>query len=180
MTNINTTAIELLEKVYGFRLPQIMQADFSGLLDKQSKTLGRALESEELNEFFCQEFIANLSPYELTAINFEKEFVNTEKERLHCRATIKHHGNFQEISGTGNGTLNALANAFKQCCGIEIEVVDYLQHGLTKGTHALAASYIEIADKQGTHIWGVGIDSDCTLSAIRALLSAVNRELRDI
>lgn len=179
MINIDHSAIEILEKHYGFRMPPTMQTNFSALLEQHSKNLGHTLNPDELNDFFCQEFIENQTPYELTAINFEKEFVNTDKERLRCRATIKHNGKVQEIVGTGNGTLNALGNAFKQYYGITLEVADYLQHGLTKGTHALAASYIEIANSQGEHIWGVGIDSDCTLSAIRALLSAVNRAQRD-
>jgi|GEM_PF-3637779 len=178
MNNINRTAIETLEKSYGFRLPHTMQENFSKVLAQQSNAIGHSLDSEELNDFFCQEFIENINPYELTAINFEKEFVNTEKERLRCRANIKHHGKAQEIIGTGNGTLNALANAFKQYYGIKIEIIDYLQHGLTKGTHALASSYIEIVHKNNHHIWGVGIDSDCTLSAIRALLSAINRSTK--
>lgn len=178
MKKINHFAVKTLYNNYGFRLPENMQVEFSQLLEKHSHEVGHSLNPEELNRFFCQEFIENLHPYELTAINFEKEFVNTERERLICRTTIKHHNKPQEIVGVGNGALNALANAFKQHYGIELEVVDYLQHGLTKGIHALAASYIEVFNKQGQHIWGVGIDSDCTLSAIRALLSAVNRSQR--
>lgn len=175
---MHNTAIEILEKNHGFRLPQTMQVNFIALLEQRSKSLGHTLNPDEVNDFFCQEFIENQTPYELTSINFEKEFVNTEKERLRCRATIKHNSKIQEIIGTGNGTLNALGNAFHQYYGIGLEVIDYLQHGLTKGTHALAASYIEIVDTKGQHIWGAGIDSDCTLSVIRALLSAVNRSQR--
>lgn len=164
----------LLKKSSGFRLPRLMAAEFNDLSRKSS----RKFSMEDLNDFFSKEYIENTNPFEITAINFEKEFVNTEQERLKCRATIKYQNQTHEAEGTGNGTLNALANAIKNAFGIELEVADYLQHGLTQGSHAVAASYIQAVNKQGRSFWGVGIDTDCTLSAIRAFLSAVNRSQR--
>lgn len=178
MNTLDNPAAKLIEKTYGFRIPEHMQDEFTQLVTSKSTKVKHDLSAEELNELFCNEYIENLTPFEITAINFEKEFLNTEQERLRCRASIKRLGHNQEVQGVGNGTLNALANAFNVNFDIELEVVDYLQHGLTRGSHALAASYIQLDDKQHRHYWGVGIDSDCTLSAIRALLSALNRSQR--
>lgn len=172
------TLVRLLKKSFGFQLPKRMQGEFTLLAETQTKKLGHPLTADELNEFFCREYIENTTPFEITSINFEKEFVNTEKERLRCRASIKKLDKIQDIEGLGNGTLNALTNAIKTHYGIALEVHDYLQHGLTRGSHALAASYIQLDDKKHNHYWGVGIDSDSTLSAIRALLSALNRSQR--
>jgi len=170
----NPEFIRTLRKSFGFRLPPRMSKEFVELIQLNKKS-SKVISPEEINNFFCKEYIENTTPFELTAINFEKEFVNTEKERLHCHANVKKQGKAVEVDGYGNGALNALANAFKNHYGIEVEVKDYRQHGLTHGSHALAASYILISDKNKNRYWGVGIDSDCTLSAIRALLSAVNR-----
>jgi 2-isopropylmalate synthase len=167
-----------LEKSFGFRLPAIMHDEFNHLVEIDARQQGHALTTDELNDLFCREYIENSCPFEITSINFEKEFVNTDQERLRCHATIKKGGHTQEVEGIGNGTLNALANAFKVHFGIELEVTDYLQHGLTQGSHALAASYIQANTRDGKNYWGVGIDTDSTLSAIRALLSAINREER--
>lgn len=173
MTIDKQSISKTLRKSFGFRLPPSMTNEFAQLIQK--KAGNQNLSPEQLNTIFCQEYIENTTPFELTAINFEKEFINTEKERLRCHLTIKQHGKTQEIDGFGNGALNALANAFKTHYGIEVEVRDYRQHGLTKGSAALASSYILLKDKNENRWWGVGIDSDSTLSAIRALLSAVNR-----
>lgn len=164
----------LLEKTFGFRLPASMAEEFNALASKSRSK--RA--AEDLNNLFCIEYIQNSFPFEITAINFEKEFVNTEQERLRCHVTVKHNHQTQEIEGIGNGTLNALANAFKNTYDIELEIKDYLQHGLTQGSSAVAASYIQASDKQGRFFWGAGIDTDCTLSAIRAFLSTVNRSCK--
>lgn len=173
------TAAATLETAYGFRLPRPVWLEFECLVEERIGQVGHTLVAEEVNDFFCQEYIDNATPFELTAINFEKEFVNTEQERLSCLATIKKAGSKpQEIKGLGNGALNSLVNAFQDHFSVELEVIDYLQHGLTQGSHAFAASYIQVANKNGDIFWGVGIDSDCTLSAVRALLSAINRSLR--
>lgn len=168
---MNHDAALQLEKSFGFRLPIPVRDEFNAMSQTNAST-------DDLNDLFCREYIENTSPFEITAINFEKEFVNTDQERLRCHVTIKHQENPQEVEGTGNGTLNALANAFQVHYGVELEILDYLQHGLTQGSHALAASYIQVVDHQGHIFWGVGIDTDSTLSAIRALLSAMNRSQR--
>lgn len=178
MSTPNHASATLLENTFGFRLPTAMRAEFENLVENSGKQKKHTLNAEELNELFCKEYIDNTAPFELTTINFEKEFVNTEQERLNCVAMVKKDGASQEIRGTGNGTLNALMNAFDTHFDLDLHVIDYMQHGLTQGSHALAASYLQVADQKEHIFWGVGIDSDSTLSAVRALLSAINRSMR--
>lgn len=179
MTNNHPDSADQLERTFGFRLPHTMRTEFNQLIRESAKQHGHTLNSEELHDVFCREYIDNTTPYELSTINFEKEFVNTERERLCCHAVVKKNHKTQEVKGCGNGTLNALLNAFKVHFGVDLEVMDYLQHGLTQGSHAFAASYIQAHDPANKIIWGVGIDSDSTLSAVRAMLSAINRSLRE-
>lgn len=178
MNNNSHNVSLILEQAFGFRLPAPMRQEFDQLIAVKTNQAGHTLNPEELNDIFCQEYINNLHPFELTTINFEKQFVNTPEERLCCTATVKKDGQNYEIKGCGNGTLNALLSAFKTHFGVELEVIDYLQHGLTQGSHSLAASYIQDVNSEGRIIWGVGIDSDSTLSAVRALLSTINRSLK--
>ncbi len=42
----------------------------------------------------------------------------------------------------------------------------------------MAAAYVELAVGERV-LWGVGIDSNTTLSALKAVISAVNRAIRD-
>jgi 2-isopropylmalate synthase len=178
MTANQHDATALLEKTFGFRLPAAMKEEFNSLVAKETTQSGQPLSGEIANDVLCKEYISNNTPFELTTINFEKEFVNTEQERLCCTAVVKKAGETQEIKGFGNGALNALVNAFKTHFELDIEFDDYSQHSLTRGSHALAASYIHATAPHGRIIWGVGIDSDSTLSAVRALLSGINRSLR--
>lgn len=67
-----------------------------------------------------------------------------------------------------SGALSALESA----CGIELDVVDYHEHALRKGTLSQAAAYIECRMPDGKKVYGVGIDDDVATASIRAVLSA--------
>ncbi len=85
-----------------------------------------------------------------------------------------------EISGIGNGPIAAFLNAVSNL-GIEASVMDYVEHTMSVGTDAMAASYVECQvgeDAETQIIWGVGIDSSITTSALKAIISAINRSQR--
>ena len=86
----------------------------------------------------------------------------------------------REVSGIGNGPIAAFLNAVSNL-GIEASVMDYVEHTMSVGTDAMAASYVECQVGEDTEtqiIWGVGIDSSITTSALKAIISAINRSQR--
>ena len=86
----------------------------------------------------------------------------------------------REVSGIGNGPIAAFLNALSNF-GIEASVMDYAEHTMSVGTDAMAASYVECQvgeDAEAQIIWGVGIDSSITTSALKSIISAINRSER--
>ncbi|WEV72701.1 2-isopropylmalate synthase [Bifidobacterium sp. ESL0790] len=86
----------------------------------------------------------------------------------------------REVSGAGNGPLDAFLNALASM-GLVVSVMDYAEHAMTAGTDAMAASYIECqigGEANARIIWGVGIDSSITTSSLKAIISAINRSER--
>ena len=86
----------------------------------------------------------------------------------------------REVSGIGNGPIAAFLNALSNF-GIEASVMDYAEHTMSVGTDAMAASYVECQvgeDAEAQIIWGAGIDSSITTSALKAIISAINRSER--
>ena len=60
-------------------------------------------------------------------------------------------------------------------------VMDYVEHTMSVGTDAMAASYVEcqVGEADDAQIvWGVGIDSSITTSALKSIISAINRSQR--
>ena len=86
----------------------------------------------------------------------------------------------REVSGMGNGPIAAFLNAVSNF-GITASIMDYVEHTMSVGTDAMAASYVEcqIGEEEDTQIvWGVGIDTSIVTSSLKAIISAINRSER--
>ena len=56
--------------------------------------------------------------------------------------------------------------------------MDYSEHTMSSSSTANAACYVEAA--VGSRVlWGIGVDNSTTRAALKAMISAVNRALRD-
>jgi len=86
----------------------------------------------------------------------------------------------REVSGIGNGPIAAFLNAVSNF-GIEASVMDYVEHTMSVGTDAMAASYVECQigeEDDASIVWGVGIDTSIVTSSLKAIISAINRSER--
>jgi 2-isopropylmalate synthase len=57
-----------------------------------------------------------------------------------------------------------------------MEVLDYHEHALGSGTAVRAMAYVCLGFPDGKNRWGAGVDVNIELAAIKAVLSALNRE----
>ncbi len=62
--------------------------------------------------------------------------------------------------------------------GVDLRVLDYSEHTMSSSSTANAACYIEVAIDARV-LWGIGVDDSTTRAALKAMVSAVNRALRD-
>ncbi|KFI68151.1 2-isopropylmalate synthase [Bifidobacterium magnum] len=86
----------------------------------------------------------------------------------------------REISGIGNGPIDAFLNAVATF-GVYARVLDYAEHTMSAGTDAMAASYVECEigqDAEKCVMWGAGVDSSIITSSLKAIISAINRAQR--
>ena len=97
------------------------------------------------------------------------------KDQLQCKAVINNKGNEHHIIGNGTGAVNAFVDAINSHLDLKLSISNYVQHALSKGSDALAASYIELNTKTNKNYWGVGIDNDSIFSTSKAIISALNR-----
>ena len=80
------------------------------------------------------------------------------------------------MSGSGNGPIAALVDAFEQNFEIAIQIRNYHEHAMAAAADATAAAYIE-ADIDGDLVWGVGLHPSIVTASLRAVVNAVNRAL---
>ncbi|HYD25519.1 MAG TPA: 2-isopropylmalate synthase [Croceibacterium sp.] len=162
----------VLEQGQGLKLPKALQADFSRHVQRLADQLGRELNSEDIWQTFQDAYFLNEQAATFQLVDYE-ETRASDGTRLFA-GTIAVDGKRQQVSGRGKGLVSSVLATLGQTFGLEIEVLDYTEHALGKGTDARAATYLECALPDGRTIWGVGIDEDVATASVRAILSAAN------
>ena len=87
---------------------------------------------------------------------------------------VRMDGQERVISGRGNGLISSVVAALEESCGLSIEVADYQEHALRRGSDAQAAAYVECRLADGRTVFGVGIDADVATASVKAVLGAAN------
>lgn len=165
----------LLEKDHGLRLPRRLQIEFSQVVQGIADSSGKEMTSSMIWQTFEQEYLQANQPLVL----LEQRSTPHGQGMQKLSATIRAHGQERLISGIGNGPIAAFTDALQQHCGLAVRVVDYHEHATGAGANATAVSYIEVCLNGGKRsLFGVGINHNIVNASLYALISAVNRALR--
>ncbi len=167
----------LLEKDHGLRLPRRLQIEFSQTVQALADATGKELTSADIWAAFQSDYLQPVEPFRF----IEHRTAPDSQAGGVCKltATICEHGRERLISGKGNGPIDAFTDALNRHCGLDVRVVDYHEHAIGAGADATAVSYVEIRmDGEPNVRFGVGVDSNIVTASLNAVVSAVNRALR--
>ncbi|MEC5198422.1 2-isopropylmalate synthase [Arthrobacter sp. PL16] len=171
----------LLKHEHSLDLPRRAQIEFSGVIQRRTETQGGEVSGAQLWSVFQDEYLPTRADggseawghYELTSVNTD----TAEDGSFKLVATLLVDGVQQRKSSQGNGPIDALLTILSED-GVDVRVLDYTEHALSSGGNARAAAYVECAVGERV-LWGVGIDANTTMAALKAVVSAVNRAIRD-
>jgi len=166
----------VLEKDQSLKLPKRLQADFSRAVQAMADDLGRELNADDIWRCFRETYHIGDVPKRFRLVDYE-ESVASDGTRIFA-GTITVDGEKQRVSGRGKGLVSSILATMRDSFGLELEVLDYSEHALGKGTDAKAAAYVECTSPDGRINWGVGIDEDVATASVRAILSAANGATR--
>ena len=170
----------LLKSDHSLDLPRKLQIEFSRVVQGLTDSEGGEVSSDKLWEIFQDEYLpAPMEKSELKWGRFELKRMKTESEmdgEVKLQIVLRDGDKEVEAFGTGNGPISAFL-AILGAQGVETRLLDYIEHTMSAGGDAQAASYIEL-DVAGKTLWGVGIDSDIATSSLKAVISGVNRAIR--
>ncbi|WP_068077597.1 2-isopropylmalate synthase [Novosphingobium lentum] len=161
----------VLEQDQGLKLPKRMQAHFSRHVQDLADQVGRELHAQDIWDVFQQTYRLN-TPQHFQLIDYE-ETRGTDGTRMFA-GKIAVDGQVQSVSGRGNGLLSSVVATLADSFGVTLDVRDYSEHAMAKGSDARAAAFVECGLPDGSVIWGVGIDEDVATASVRAVLSAAN------
>ena len=164
----------VMDTVYGYKLPKKMQREFADVIQYISEQEGGEVEPQKMMEAFKKEYFENKMPFELVFVDIDDNMANDE---THVSLDFKYNGKAIHSEADGNGPIDAVKLAVKQCVPqVDFSVLDYSEHSLGKGSGAKAAAYIEMRDNRtGKELFGAGDSSNITKATIRAFFSGLNR-----
>ncbi|MDB5440444.1 MAG: 2-isopropylmalate synthase [Caulobacteraceae bacterium] len=165
----------VLEQDKGLKLPKRMQADFSryvqALADRTSRELGAA---DIWGEFEKTYFLSSPQPFDL--IDYQETSAAGGVRRFSGEISL--NGVARHVDGHGNGLMSSVLDALKEGCGVDLDIADYTEHAIGKGSNVQAAAYVEAKTADGRSVFGVGIDADVATASVKAILSAANGAVR--
>lgn len=169
----------IIENQYGFSLPKAMQIEFGEAVKNYCDQKGTEISYEDVYDIFKQEYLDVKGPYMLVSNKFhETTEVNDTSPKAIFDGAIKHNGNEPvEITGKGNGPIDAFFSALATV-GIDgYKFIDYSEHSISVGSDAKAVSYIHLEDKNGKSVFGIGMSHNIIYASLRGILCAINRSI---
>ena len=169
----------LLKNNHALDLPRKLQIEFSAVVQARTDAEGGEVTSDEIWAIFTDEYLPasvdddKWGRFELASTRTSSDMSGVVS--LHTELRVGEES--ITADATGNGPIAAFLNVLAEQ-GIQVKVFDYVEHALSSGGDAQAAAYVECAvgDKR---LWGVGIDADISTASLKAVVSAVNRAVRE-
>jgi 2-isopropylmalate synthase len=162
----------VLEHEFGYSLPKLMHKEIGKIINDVADTKGTELQPDEVHAVFREEYLERTAPITL------RHFKTTERDSdVTCIAAVTIDGVAHDLTGQGNGPIDAFSRALSATALPKFEVLSYAEHSLGKGSEARAVSYIQIKTERGHSLFGAGIDTNIELASIKAIVSALNRAL---
>lgn len=167
----------IMERDHGLELPRRMQIEFSKVVQGISENTGKEVDSTTIREAFDSAFIQANSPLEFI------KHTSTEDEQdeslRFLTAVVNFNGEEVEISGQGNGPVDAFVQAVTKQFAVDFRVVDYHQHATGAGADAQSACYFEVQAGKGETRYGAALHSNIVSASLIAVCSAFNRAVND-
>ena len=162
----------VLEQEFGYQLPKLMHKEIGRVINDLADAKGTELTPEEIHSAFKREYLERTAPLAL------QRFKSAEQDSgVTCTVDLAVDGQVQQLTGAGNGPIDAFVGALSGTALPKFDVVSYVEHSLGRGAEARAISYIQIKMAKGKALFGAGIDTNIELASIKAIVSALNRDL---
>ena len=167
----------IMRTEHKLELPRRLQIEFSQVVQRMTDEEGGEVSAEDMWSVFSAEYLPDpAAPWGRFALKSVKQESDIDGDTT-VDVVLMDAGAEVALTGRGNGPVAAFCDALARH-GVDVRVLDYAEHAMSAGGDAKAASYVECA-VDGKVLWGVGIDPSITTSSLKAIISAVNRAVRD-
>ncbi len=163
----------LMEQQFGVVLPMKMRETFGYEVKSVSDHAHKELKPSEVYKVFEDNYVNIDKPLNIIEHHYK------QIDGIDTTVTVEYNGKTFTSEAHGNGRLDAVSNALKKAIDVDYHIVEYQEHALSKTSQSQAAAYVCIEDnKTGKIVWGVGIHNDIIEASVKALVSAINRNMK--
>ena len=166
----------VMRQAFGYQLPRAMHPEFGALVKAACERAGRELSPQEVFAIFQREYLEILHPYHLLTYRIFEENAGQGQVMVDFEGVIRTHHVNKEVSGRGNGPIDAFFNALRALGLTDYEFVSYSEHAVSTGADSQAVSYIQLRHK-GKTVFGVGMDHNISIASVKGILCAINRSV---
>ncbi|MCT4688115.1 2-isopropylmalate synthase [Vallitalea sp.] len=171
----------ILQSEYGYRLPKKMHPEVGKLIQGVTDRTGKELNPQEIFDIFNKEYFEQDSILSLNRFESIIEDKDTKKKdvRVTVSAEVTFRGETKQVKGIGNGPIAAFVKGIRELDIEPFKLVEYEEHSMNGGADAQAVAYIGLINEKDEVKFGIGKDSNINLASIRALISAINRHMKN-
>ena len=163
----------ILHREHGLDLPRPLQIAFAEQVQNLADSSGQEITPKRIWRAFEETYLNRNSPIEF--VEHRSKPATHASERRVLTATIRDQGAEREITGQGNGPIDAFLDALAKEYDIAVSLLDFHEHAVGGGADAKAAAYVVLTEPGGVKRWGVGIHANIVTASLRAVVSAVNQ-----
>ena len=163
----------VMEHEFGCQLPKTMQPEVGQMVQDLTDSTGREVNAAEIWDAFRREYLQADRPIRFLDYAFASD--EQDSSLVHGRLTVAIDGERMELSGSGNGPIDALKSALGQAGWDDFKLTHYSEHALGQGTDSTAIAYIQVLRGDGTQRFGAGTHPNIAKASALALISALNR-----
>ncbi|WP_113675430.1 2-isopropylmalate synthase [Vallitalea guaymasensis] len=171
----------ILQAEYGYKLPKKMHPEVGKLIQGVTDRTGKELNPQEIYDIFNKEYFEQDSILSLNRFESIIEDKDTKKKdvKVTVSAEVTFRGETKEVKGVGNGPIAAFVKGIRELDIEPFKLVEYEEHSMNGGADAQAVAYIGLINEKDEVKFGIGKDSNINLASIRALISAINRHMKN-
>ena len=167
----------LLETEYGIVMPRRLQVEFSAEVQRYTDEHGGEMEPADIWRLFSDTYLETVQPFA-----YVKHKLLDPNGTQGIVLTVKHDGQERELTGHGNGPIDAAVDALRSI-GLKLQVRSYEERSIgssEEGGNARACAFIEVTQPNDEQeCYGIGIHANIVTASICALISGANRLWRD-
>ena len=158
----------ILDHAFGCQLPKTMQPEFSKHIQQLSEKLEEEIPANMIWKHFKSYYLDSKTPFDFISFTAKEH----DKQLIEAQLEFTFNKHVYHLSGKGNGPIDAAKMALSSVTQ-NLKICHYATHSRKQGSKSEAVAYIQLEYKSKS-CFGVGIDTNSTLAAIKALFSALN------